>query len=522
MSKKLSWVLLFALLGSVAVTGCTDEDPQENNPSIGPSDNDEDTNDDSSQSISTETYYANMFGKDALETYYLWNEEISEDLNRWNIETNNDPIGTFDQIRYHEGEKYIDKWSMLTDDMTSFENEINGTVTTFGWNLSLYDISSSEGKERYIGVVNYVYKDSPAAQAGLKRGDILLTMDGNIINSSNYLNLYYGSTLTVTLGLLGSDNYIHELNKEVSLTAVSMYENPVICDSIYEFNGKKVGYLAYTGFDLSSIPQLIEISRKFKSEQIKELILDLRYNGGGYVTTEHVLASLFAPQSAVTQKEVFEKEVYNKLLTQYYQQEGIDLEYRFGTDFEYQDQDQTVTVSTKDTNIGLEKIYGLIGSGSASASEALLGGLMPYTQIELIGSQSHGKYCTGALLPAKDFYVQSPAELHNWGAYVMISIYQNAQGKTPCMPDGLTPDIVIEDNPLLPYAIGDVNEPLLKQALIEAGRTYDDGTSSTTLSRSMVSKFRKLPQVENVTLGKRILTLPSKAPHNILIRTEQK
>ena len=90
------------------------------------------------------------------------------------------------------------------------------------------------------------------------------------------------------------------------------------------------------------------------------------------------------------------------------------------------------------------------------------------------------------------------------------------------MPDGLTPDIVIEDNPLLPYAIGDVNEPLLKQALIEAGRTYDDGTSSTTLSRSMVSKFRKLPLVENVTFGKRILTLPSKAPHNILIRTEQK
>lgn len=240
------------------------------------------------------------------------------------------------------------------------------------------------------------------------------------------------------------------------------------------------------------------------------------------MTTEHVLASLFAPQSAVTQKEVFEKEVYNKLLTQYYQQEGIDLEYRFGTDFEYQDQDQTVTVSTKDANIGLEKIYGLIGSGSASASEALLGGLMPYTQIELIGSQSHGKYCTGALLPAKDFYVQSPAELHNWGSYVMISIYQNAQGKTPCMPDGLTPDIVIEDDPLLPYAIGDVNEPLLKQALIEAGRTYDDGTSSITLSRSMVSKFRKLPQVENVTFGKRILTLPSKAPHNILIRTEQK
>lgn len=521
MSQKLSWVLLFALLGSVTFSGCADEDPQDNNSSTNQSNNNnEDKNDDSSQSISNETYYANMFGKDALETYYLWNEEIRDDLNQWIIETNNDPIGTFDRIRYHEGEKYIDKWSMLTNDMASFENEVNGTVTTFGWSLSLYDISSSEGEERYVGVVNYVYKDSPAAKAGLKRGDILLTLDGKIINSSNYLNLYNSSTLTVTLGLLESDNYIHDQNKEVSLTAVSMYENPIICDSIYEFNGKKVGYLAYTSFDLASIPQLIDISRKFKSEQIKELVLDLRYNGGGYVTTEQVLASLFAPQSAVTNKEVFEKEVYNKALTQYYQQEGMDLESRFETDFEYQDQNQTVKVSTKDANIGLEKVYGLISSGSASASEALLGGLMPYTQIKLIGSQSHGKYCTGALLPAKDFYVKTPAELNNWGAYVMISIYQNALGETPCMPDGLTPDIKIEDDPLLPYVIGDVNEPLLKQALIEAGRTYDEGTTSASLSRSMVSQFRKLPQVESATFGKRILTLPSKATHNISFKTE--
>ena len=522
MSKKLSWVLLFALLGSVTFSGCSDEDPQDNNSSTNQSDNNnEDKNDDSSQNISNEIYYANMFGKDALETYYLWNEEIHDDLNQWNIETNNDPIGTFSRIRYHEGEKYIDKWSMLTNDMASLTNNMNGITTSFGWNLSFYDMSDIVSREQYIGVVNFVYKDSPAAKAGLKRGDILLTLDGQTINSSNYQNLYYGNTLTVTLGLMDPESYtIHDQNKEVSLTAVSMYENPVICDSIYEFNGKKVGYLAYTSFDFASIPQLIEISRKYKAEQVKELVLDLRYNGGGYVTTEQVLASLFAPQSAVTNKEVFEKEVYNKTLTQYYQQEGMDLESRFETDFEYQDQNQTVKVSTKDANIGLEKIYGLISSGSASASEALLGGLMPYTQIELIGSQSHGKYCTGVIFPAKEFYVKTPSELNNWGAYIMISIDQNSLGETPCMPDGLTPDIVIKDNPLLPYVIGDVNEPLLKQALIEAGRTYDEGTASASLSRSMVSQFRKLPQVESATFGKRILTLPSKATHNILFKTE--
>ena len=55
----------------------------------------------------------------------------------------------------------------------------------------------------------------------------------------------------------------------------------------------------------------------------------------------------------------------------------------------------TKNVSTKGANIGLKKVYGLIGSGSASASEALLGGLMPYMDVQLIGSQTHGKYCTG-------------------------------------------------------------------------------------------------------------------------------
>ena len=76
------------------------------------------------------------------------------------------------------------------------------------------------------------------------------------------------------------------------MNAVEMYEDPILCDSIYDINGKKVGYLAYSSFDLASIPQLVEISKKFKAEGVKELILDLRYNGGGYVITESAMASM--------------------------------------------------------------------------------------------------------------------------------------------------------------------------------------------------------------------------------------
>lgn len=114
-----------------------------------------------------------------------------------------------------------------------------------------------------------------------------------------------------------------------------------------------MGYLAYTSFDLKSINPLIEIGKKFKAEGIDELVLDLRYNGGGYVITENVLASMFAPQEAVSSKKVFEKEIYNSYLSESYQKQGESPETRFTTEFNYPEVE--VNASTKDANIGLKK-----------------------------------------------------------------------------------------------------------------------------------------------------------------------
>lgn len=94
MNKKLSWLLLSTLLGGAVLTGCSEENPK-------PTNGEGDQNPTSKNP--TELYYANMFGKEAMSTYYYWNKEINSDLNNWNIETNNDPIGTVDQIRYHQG-----------------------------------------------------------------------------------------------------------------------------------------------------------------------------------------------------------------------------------------------------------------------------------------------------------------------------------------------------------------------------------------------------------------------------------
>ena len=485
--KKLKLILSYALLSGITFTSCTNEeniDTPENT------------------SITEETRYANKFAKEVLELYYYWNEEISKDLNKLDPEKNSDPISTVEEIRYHDGTNQVDKWTMLTNNMDEFTNSVQGVSTTYGYTPKVYYLR--ENSNELVAAVAFVSENSPAEKAGLKRGDLIYRINGNTLTTENYLDLYYSSQIKLSLAKLVGNEITP--TTELSLTAIEMYENPILCDTVYNFNGKKVGYLAYSSFDLESIPELINICKDFKSEGIKELVLDLRYNGGGYVITENVLASMFAPQTNVTNKDIFEKEDYNDFFTEYYKQEGISTETRFETEYNYNYNDINQHVSTKDANIGLEKIYGIITGNSASASEALLSGLMPYMDIELIGEQSHGKYCTGWMLAAEDAYKTVPLAIKDWGIYVMVSIYKNANDETPCMPNGLTPDVKAEDNPLETYQLGDENEAMLKVALQRAGKVYPESRSSVTYSPFIDSKVIETPKKPN--FGKRII-MPS-------------
>lgn len=485
--NKLKFTLSCIFISGFIFTGCTKEE-ENNEPEY-------------TSKITEETKYANKFAKEVLELYYYWNEEISKDLNKLDPEKNSDPISTVEEIRYHDGTNQVDKWTMLTNNMDEFTSSVQGVSTTYGYTPIVYYITADSND--LIAVVAYVSKDSPAEKAGLKRGDIIYQIDGKTLNVDNYMDLYYSSNITLSFAKLNGLEVI-PTDKKVSMSAIEMYENPILCDTVYNFNGKKVGYLAYSSFDLTSIPELINICKEFKNEGIKELVLDLRYNGGGYVITENVLASMFAPQTNVTNKDIFEKEDYNDFFTEYYKQEGISTETRFETEYNYNDID--LHVSTKDANIGLEKIYGIITGNSASASEALLSGLMPYMDIELIGEQSHGKYCTGWMLAAEDAYKTVPLAIKDWGIYVMVSIYKNANDETPCMPNGLTPDLNAEDYPLETYQLGDENEAMLKVALQRAGKVYPESRSEKTYMLDL----KAIDTPKKAVFGKRII-IPSQS-----------
>ncbi len=447
-----------------------------------------------------EQYHANIFAGTSLETFYYWNKEISNDLLRLNPETNTDPISTVNEIRYHEGDTEIDRWTMLTDDFESFNSSLEGVYTTYGYQPITYLLDESTGQ--CVSAVAYVYQNSPAEKAGLKRGDIIYEIDGKPLTVNNYTDLFYSSQITLSLATYDATiNTIVPTEQTVTMQAVEMYENPILCYKTIDLdNGNKIGYLAYSSFDLNSIPELIEICKDFKAKGVKKLVLDLRYNGGGYVITENVLASMFAPQDVVDSKAIFEKEDYNELLTA----SGWSSVTRFTTTFNYES--VGLNVSTEGANIGLEHIYALIGPNTASASEALIGGLMPYMPITLIGEQSHGKYCTGIPLSSKELYDMmeeaTPTAIKNWGIYVMIGIYMNSKNETPCMPNGLTPDIEAIDDPMQPVQLGDENEILLRAALEKEGKQYPETSS---LSRSMLPWKKLKGQPHKTNFGKRIL-----------------
>lgn len=447
-----------------------------------------------------EQYHANIFAGTSLETFYYWNKEISNDLLRLNPETNTDPITTVNEIRYHEGDTEIDRWTMPTDDFESFNSSLEGVYTTYGYQPITYLLDESTGQ--CVSAVAYVYQNSPAEKAGLKRGDIIYEIDGKPLTVNNYTDLFYSSQITLSLAAYDATiNTIVPTEQTVTMQAVEMYENPILCYKTIDLdNGNKIGYLAYSSFDLNSIPELIEICKDFKAKGVKKLVLDLRYNGGGYVITENVLASMFAPQDVVDSKAIFEKEDYNELLTA----SGWSSVTRFTTTFNYES--VGLNVSTEGANIGLEHIYALIGPNTASASEALIGGLMPYMPITLIGEQSHGKYCTGIPLSSKELYDMmeeaTPTAIKNWGIYVMIGIYMNSKNETPCMPNGLTPDIEAIDDPMQPVQLGDENEILLRAALEKEGKQYPETSS---LSRSMLPWKKLKGQPHKTNFGKRIL-----------------
>ena len=300
-----------------------------------------------------------------------------------------------------------------------------------------------------IALVIYVHDNSPASEAGLKRGDWILGVNGPVGTIKDYGVLRKGGRITLQLGVSSDDNKI-ELGRKIELSASRGVENtPFLKDSVYTIAGKKIGYLVYNQFlhgpeqfnmENNSYDEYMNLLfKRFKNQGVEEFVLDLRYNGGGYTNSAQLLASLLAPQ-----------EVLNKTFCLY----------------EYNDKNKKNNNSmgflqTADVlagNLNLKRLFVLTGQPTASASELIINGLRAYIPVRTIGDKTLGKTVGMSVFDGskKHGWILSPVTFHVF----------NAQHKADYQ-DGILPDVNINEFNYPLAEFGDLKDPLLGKAIEE-------------------------------------------------------
>lgn len=376
-----------------------------------------------------------------MEEVYFWNTTMPAQSTLSSIK---DPDAFFNKLIYTPE----DRWSWLTDDYTGLMEEFAGTPTSMGFSPMYGKFSDSEN---VFVLIAYVYPGSPADRAGIKRGSIIMKVDGVQLNTTNYQTLLQKDKYTVNLGIL-MGNSISVSPVTLSLTAEIIDANPIIYHTVLNVGGTLIGYMVYVEFINGSndilLDKLGEIIDEFKNQGITDLVIDLRYNPGGEITAANYFASCLAPQSNVTNKSVFVRFNYNTII----QNEIISIE---GSESEY----LVNKFSNTGHHIDLDRLYFLTGQRTASASELLMTGLSPYMQVIKIGEQTYGKY-TGAWVISD---TNDPPK-HNWAIVPIVSKYSNSVGFTD-FKDGLTPDYAIEDDLFDAKPFGDESDPLLGKAI---------------------------------------------------------
>lgn len=275
-----------------------------------------------------------------------------------------------------------------------------------------------------------VFDGSPAAEAGLDRGYRIVEIDGygvDALIASDGLDGAFGPAE------IGVEVEVVFETREGQPIRARMTKRPVTIPTVsltrvLEVDGRRVGYIFFRNFVQPSFAALDEAFAALREAQVTELVLDLRYNGGGLVDVAVHLASLIG--GPFTNGQVMAKYVHND---------------RYGFF------DEDIRFEAAEEALGLSRLFVVTTRGSASASELIINALRPYLPVTVVGETTYGKPVGQYAIPFCDKIV----------APVSFSI-RNVADEGDYF-DGIAADCTADDD--ISHELGDAAESSLAEAL---------------------------------------------------------
>jgi C-terminal processing protease CtpA/Prc len=374
---------------------------------------------------------------------YLWYKDIpqvNEDDSRYNVLKNGVLDVWSSLLNYFSDSKtplktaigtLVDKFSFIIDS-TEWNSFVDSSLRGYGFMLK----TSTQGGQKVLTVA-YVYPNTPAKNAGVARGDQIIRIDGASVNdtsteASNIFNeglrptkvaphqfqiLRAGQTLNITM--------------QAEVISLQQVEYKVL-----NAGSQKIGYLLFNSHVPGAEAYLIQAMTYFKQQAITDLVVDLRYNGGGYLAIANALAYSVAGREKA-QGKVFE-------WTQFSDKRSSE---NYAMNFSNLGLNNQAYPS-----LGLTKIYVLATGGTCSASESFINGLRGIdVQVELIGGTTCGK--------PYGFYPQDNCGI-TYAAMEMEGVNAKLEGR---FSDGMAPQCTVLDD--LSRPLGDASEGMLSVAI---------------------------------------------------------
>ena len=407
----------------------------------------------------------NTFIWGAMNSWYYWQKEVNELKDEQfssNSERNtflnqfSDPNILFETLKHAD-----DRFSWITDDYNAQDEFFAGISTSFGFKYGLVRWSG----DSVIGYVRYVLPNSPASEVKLTRGELFYGVNGSLMTINNYKELLQNQG-SYTLDLAKIENNILLPTRTTgSFFARQLTENPILLEKVLEIDGQKIGYLVYNGFRHTFHEELNNAFGHFKNENVTELVLDLRYNGGGSIYTTMHLASMIYGRA--TSEDIFGKILYNE------KHGGSTRTLFFVDDLNIVNAEYEIISTLALNELNIERIFILVSNKSASASELLIAGLLPYMEVRIIGDQTFGKNEGSRTLydsPQSDF-TEKDANLnpnHTYALQPIISKLANSLDFSD-YSSGFLPDIEAKESDYLEFMkpLGEDDELLLSIAIDE-------------------------------------------------------